>query len=116
MTVMAVSNRKLYLLSLVALLFHKHDIRILFAVKRKCMLPGNPDCDDRSVVCVFRAQHARNSVSYEGSLRLDQLDRLILRNGEVVEVAINVVINSQWRAAACGIGRHAGQRSCGGSQ
>jgi hypothetical protein len=37
-------------------------------------------------------------------------------NGEVVEVAINVVINSQWRAAAHGIGRHAGQRSCGGSQ
>ena len=35
-------------------------------------------------------------------------------NGEVVEVAINVVINSQWRAAAHGIGRHAGQRSCGG--
>ena len=35
-------------------------------------------------------------------------------NGEVVEVAINVVINSQWRAAAHGIGRHAGQRSGGG--
>ena len=75
--------------------------------------------------------------------RLDQLDRLILDrshckpsndmlhsyssmlitnieigtiNGEVVEVAINVVINSQWRVAAHGIGRHAGQRSCGGSQ
>jgi hypothetical protein len=29
------------------------------------MLPRKPDCDDRSVVRVFRAQHARNSVAID---------------------------------------------------